>query len=183
MPLALPGGLTKLSEIYQLRTSIVESAPNTYTQETIETGIDAISREVLAIWYVGFGVGVPDPTVPGAGVTSTIVVTGQLVMRTKVALATLDDFDLIAKLSRTLVLGGDQAAGGGISLESVMSPPDGTVQIGNFPMAFVTSRQMFLGVYGGAGNTNVKTANMRAFVQRVKASADVYAALIGARNA
>ena len=183
----MPMGLTKLSEIYQIREGVAETILNTFAQEEIQTGIDAITQEVLLVWEIDMELTEPDTDVFGVGGPSSTKTSssGQITEQSETSILSISDTSLIGRRDNDIVTINGAVAGVPVAAYPFQQqfPADSyNMSIKNHPLAILTGREFYIAVKGNNNATNFMGMRTRMFVQRAKASAVVYAALIAQRQ-
>lgn len=185
MPMNLPKGLKALSSIYKLRGLIQEAAAGTYREAVIETGVDALKREVLAWWELDFNLTIPDmPTIPGPGAAilnnrSSV----QLVDRTQTGMVNLQSASLISRYTIDLLADHDAAGiATCVAITTARNPVEGGQMTREIPIAITSNNQVYLGVQGAGTAVVLQQGEFLAHVQRCEVTdTALYAALIEQR--
>ena len=88
------------SETFTVRGVVTETAPNTFTESTINTNLDSLSREILVILRADLDVATPDG-VPGVFTQVQM----SLANETQTAIINVDNSDCIASAQHVIVSG------------------------------------------------------------------------------
>ena len=154
------------SETFTIRASVTETAANTFTEATINTNLDSLSREILVIQRVDLDVAPPDG-VPGT-FTSTQM---SFANESQTAVINVNNPDCIASAQRVIVSG---APGDSVAFDESM--PE-AINLSDSPLFLVATDNLFLGIKG-LNNVNAKSGFLVAHVRRAKADAGTYAAIL-----
>ena len=146
---------------------VVESAPNTYTQASVDLQLNPLDNEVFVVQAVNLDAQAPDAL---AGTDTAVGLS--LTTTSQTAFPTLSSSNCLALASREI-----RAAGfvdGGVSFEqtSLETPPAMLDYIG-----IIATNDFFLQIQGGA-NVAPKIGNVKVYGYRAKADAATYAALV-----
>ena len=154
------------SETFTIREAVTESAPNTFTESTVNLNLDSLSREILVIQRADLDTAYPDG-VPGT-YTATYM---SLANTTQTSVINIDDADCIAAANAVIVSG---APGDSVAFQEQM--PE-SVNLSDQPLFIVATDNLYLGILG-AGNANAKSGYMVLHARRAKADASTYAAIL-----
>ena len=153
------------SEVFQISAGVVEGAPNTFEQTTINLNLDSLSREILIIQYCDLNV-FPADLVAGFATSSTTNLSDTSLTST----STLANSRVIAVATSVIEYDGVAAVG-----TSVTEPVFGNY--GDSPLFITATDDLFLCVKGN-GNVQTKSAQVRIWARRARADADTYAAIL-----
>ena len=146
---------------------VVESAPNTFTQGSVDLQLNPLDNEVFVVQAVNLDAQAPDALAGQDTATAFAMTT-----TSQTAFPTLSSSNCLALASREI-----RAAGfvdGGVSFEqtSLETPPAMLDYIG-----IIATNDFFLQIQGGA-NVAPKIGNVKVYGYRAKADAATYAALV-----
>ena len=158
------------SEVFQISAQVFESAPNTFTSQTINLNLDSLSREILVIQYVDIDLLYPSDLVAGVATETT---------------CTLSDLQQTSRqqLSNpsTIATAASVVEYDGVAATSTHSAgPVSANYAKDIPVFVSATDNLFLGI-GGNGNVQVKSGFVRMWCQRARADADTYAAILTAQ--
>ena len=153
------------SETFQISAGVVEGAPNTFEQTTINLNLDSLSREILVIQYCDLNV-FPADLVAGFATTSTANLSDGSLTST----STLANARVIAVATNVVEYDGVAAV-----VSSNAEPVFGNY--GESPLFITATDDLFLSVLGN-GNAQAKSAQVRIWARRARADADTYAAIL-----
>lgn len=163
----MANGLKQTSSLITIGARVAESAPNTFTQGTVDLQLNPLDNEVFVVQSIDLEVSFPD-AIPA---TDTAV-SGSLSTTSQTALPTLNSSNVMAV--KTL---GIRAAGfvdGGVAFEtgSRESPPTTQEYLG-----IISTNDFFLQIEG-SGNAAAKAITCKVYGYRARADAATYAALV-----
>jgi len=163
----MPTGLKQSSSVVSIGFSVTESAPNTFTQSSVDLNLSPLDREVFVVQAINL-----EPSIPDAiAATNTEVVTS-LTTTSQTAVQFLDNSNCLVTASRFI-----RAAGfvdGGVAFDSGRGEavPTQLDYIG-----IIATNDFFIQVQGG-NNLTAKGLQGKLYGYRAVASADIYAALV-----
>lgn len=160
-------GFKYTSDTFQISASVLETAPNTLTTQTINLNLDSLSREILVIQMVDIDVSTPDMV---AGDRTQINVS---LNDADVGVVGLSDSQAIAVANNTILT--DAAATAAVSFQN--SEPR-FAQMSDLPLFVSATDDLFLSVQGVANLTAQGLAQVRIFARRARADSDTYAAIL-----
>ena len=163
----MPTGLKASSGQIIISGKLVESAPNTYTQEEVDLQLNVLDREVFVVTAVDINCNAPQILNTGADT------------EVKCCISTTSRGS-VGDISNSNVLGAlrleAQGHNGGIYVafdsSSMQTPPTTMDYIG------IISTNNFFAALKGNGNNDERTMDYRVYGYRARATADVYAALV-----
>jgi len=165
----MPTGLKQTSSLVAIGARVVETAPNTYTQEQVDLNLSPLDREVFVVLAANI-----DPEAPDAidgqptSVAATISATSQTSVKG------LDNSNVLAN-TRLDCLTDPAAPGVGFV---GFTRGAGETQSTNLDyLGIIATNDFFLGM-AGTGNLTAKFTNVKVYGYRARASADIYAALV-----
>ena len=157
------------SDPFYINASVVESAPNTYTEIQVSAPLDSLNREGLLVHAVYFTTSQPD-LVPGP---ASSIVECQVTTTSKPSMVQANDANLLAYRESITSCGAAEFSGPHIhDMVNNTDSFETTMQLG-----IVATDDLFLAVRG-FNQTLAKGANCRIVASRIKLSADAYAALV-----
>lgn len=161
-------GFKKTSDLVAVSFDLVESAPNTFTQEEIALQLDVLNNEIAVVVACDLNIQPPDAiAATNTDVRATVSSTEQLI-----GPATLANSNTIA-LARQFI----QAAGfvdGGVGF----TESAGEAVLGNLEyISLIATNNFFVSVQG-QNNVAPKGVSGRLWLYRAKADASTYAALV-----
>ena len=161
-------GFKYTSDTFQISASVLETAPNTLTTQTINLNLDSLSREILVIQYVDMDITAPD-LVPGVRTQ----VNGSL-NDANIGVAGLSNSQAITVANSTIIT--DAGAGAAVSFAN--AEPRFAQNDTDVPLFVSATDDLFLSVQG-VGNVAVQgLIQARIFARRARADADTYAAIL-----
>ena len=159
-------GFKKTSDLIAISFGVTESAPDTYTEDTIALQLDVLNNEIFVVLAADLNVTVPQlvpglNTVTAAAIASTSQATiGKLSSTNVIAVAELDIRSAAP---------GDNVAFERLANESYTGELD--------YIALIATNNFFVGVTS-ANTGATQTVNGRLWGYRAKADASTYAALV-----
>ena len=146
---------------------VVESAPNTFTQASVDLQLNPLDNEVFVVQAINLDAQAPDglaaqDTAVGFAMTTT----------SQTAFPTLSSSNCLALASREIRAAGFVDGGVGFEQTSLETPPAMLDYIG-----IISTNDFFLQIQGG-GNATPKIGNVKVYGYRAKADAATYAALV-----
>ena len=161
-------GFKYTSDTFQISASVLETAPNTLTTQTINLNLDSLSREILVIQYVDMDITAPD-LVPGVRTQ----VNGSL-NDANIGVAGLSNSQAITVANSTIIT--DAGAGAAVSFAN--AEPRFAQNDTDVPLFVSATDDLFLSVQG-VGNVAVQgLIQARIYARRARADADTYAAIL-----
>ena len=160
-------GFKKTSDVIAVSARVQETAPNTFTQQTIGLQLDALNNEVFVILAVDMSLSPPDAL---AGTdTSTLA---QLSTTSQTAITGYENSNIITRTER-VIQSGTFADFGAVFEHMAGESPQATLDY----IQIVATPDLFLSMEG-QNNTNAKACALRVWGYRAKADASTYAALV-----
>lgn len=163
----MPTGLKQSSSVVAVGFSIIETAPNTFTQTQVDLNLSPLDREVFVCLAINM-----DSDSPDAITGTNTAVRGAFTTTNQTAIPTLQDSNCLSRLTAEIRAAG--FADGGVSFQSqaLETPPSTLEYIG-----IIATNDFFVGVKG-VGNTLVKGVSGKLYGYRAVADASIYAALV-----
>jgi hypothetical protein len=161
----MPAGLKQSSSVVSIGFSVPESAPNTFTQGSVDLNLSPLDREVFVVLAINLDASFPDMiqgtnTSVKAGVTTT----------SQTAMPTLSNSNCLARI--TEAIRSDATGAVSFTTAALETPPATLEYIG-----IVATNDFFVQTLGD-NNTNAKGVSGKLYGYRAIASADIYAALV-----
>ena len=163
----MPKGLTQTSSLIVIGARVAETAPNTFTQGSVDLQLNPLDNEVFVVQAIDLNVANPD----AIAATDTSV-TGTLTTTSQSALPGLDNTNTMALKEMSIRAGGYVDGGVGFESASMETPPAALEYIG-----IIATNDFFLQVQGAA-NAGAKSVTAKVYGYRARASANIYAALV-----
>ena len=163
----MPTGLKQSSSVVAIGFQVTETAPNTFTQTSVDLNLSPLDREVFVVLSVQVDPSTPDPlaatdTAVNAAVTTT----------SQTALVNLSNSNCIAFAGNSIKASGFVDGGVAFTAGLLETPPATLDYIG-----IIATNDFFVSVLG-ANNAGAKSASGKLYGYRAVASADIYAALV-----
>jgi len=163
----MPTGLKQTSQVVSIGFGVDETAPNTFTQASVDLNLSPLDREVFVVLAVNI-----DPQSPDALAGTDTLVNASLTTTSQTATANLSNANCIAVANERI-----QAAGfvdGGVAFQtgSLETPPATLEYIG-----IIATNDFFIQVQGGS-NAAAKGMTGKLYGYRATATADIFAALV-----
>jgi hypothetical protein len=163
----MPPGLKQSSSVVPVGFSVIETAPNTFTETQVDLNLSPLDREVFVCLAINMDSDQPDAI---AGVNTAV--RGAFTTTSQTDIPTLQNANCLSRLTSQI-----QAAGfvdGGVAFQSqaLETPPSTLEYIG-----IIATNDFFVSVKGVANNL-AKGVSGKLYGYRAVASADIYAALV-----
>lgn len=164
----MPKGLKQTSSVVAVSSSVVETAPNTYTEQQVDLDLDPLNNEVFVVLAIDLNPQFPD------AIDATDTATQACVSTTSRAnMGFIEDSNVLASASTAIRAGGLTAPGAvGFSQGALETPPATLEYIG-----IIATSNFFLAVEG-TDNAGTKRVGCRMWGYRARADASIYAALV-----
>lgn len=163
----MPAGLKQASSVVSIGFGVTESAPNTFTQDTVDLNLSPLDREVFVVLAVNL-----DPSTPDAIAATDTSVASHVTTTSQTTLVNLSNANCLATGSNAIKAAGFVDGGVGFSAGFQETPPATLEYIG-----IIATNDFFIGVRG-ANNAGPKSVTGKLYGYRAIASADIYAALV-----
>jgi len=163
----MAASLKRTSEIISVSAGVTETGANTLTSTTIQFPLSPLDNEVFVILQVDL-----DPNPPNLVAGADTAVTASLSTTARTSVGHLDNTNVIAVAQKKILA----AAGLTCAVAFNDSNPDGTSPNMDY-LAILATDDMFLNIVG-ASNTAARSAEVRVFGFRAKATSAIYAALV-----
>lgn len=163
----MPKGLTQTSSVISIGFGVDETAPNTFTQSSVDLNLSPLDREVFVVLSINL-----DPFTPDAIAATDTAVECSLTSTSQTGVQNLSNSNCLAASGNTI-----KAAGfvdGGVSFQSLgaETPPANLDYIG-----IVATNDFFIQVKG-KGNANIRGMDGKLYGYRARADASIYASLV-----
>lgn len=161
----MPAGLKQSSSVVSIGFSVPESAPNTFTQGSVDLNLSPLDREVFVVLAINLDADFPDMiqgtnTSVRAGVTTT----------SQTAIPSLADSNCLARITESIR---SDATGAVAFTSAALETPPATLEY----IGIIATNDFFVQALG-TNNTNIKGVSGKLYGYRAVASADIYAALV-----
>ena len=163
----MPTGLKQSSSVVSIGFGIDETAPNTFTQTSVDLNLSPLDREVFVVLSVNL-----DPFTPDAVAGVDTNVQCSLTTTSQAGLANLSNSNCLAASGNFIKSAGFVDGGAAFQTLGSETPPATLEYIG------ITATNDFFVQVGGAGNLAIKGVTGKLYGYRAIASADIYAALV-----
>ena len=163
----MPAGLKQTSSIVSIGFSVTESAPNTFTQGSVDLNLSPLDREVFVVVAANL-----DPFNPDAVAAVDTQVATSLTSTSQTAVTNLSNSNCMANAILSIKAAGFVDGGVGFTTGSVETPPTNLDYIG-----IIATNDFFVQV-AGTGNTGAKGVTGKLYGYRARADADIYSALV-----
>ena len=163
----MPQGLKQTSSVVSIGFSVTESAPNTFTQGSVDLNLSPLDQEVFVVLAINLDPNNPDAvagvdTQSRAGLTTT----------SQTAMPSLADANCLARVTNAIRAGGFVDGGVGFTSFALETPPATLEYIG-----IIATNDFFVQAQG-TGNLAAKGVSGKVYGYRARANADIYAALV-----
>ena len=163
----MPTGLKASSSTVAIGFSVDESAPNTFTEASVDLNLSPLDREVFVVTAVNL-----DPLAPDALAATNTQVNASLTTTSQTAVATLADANCLATANLDIRAAGFADGGVSFTRNGMETPPATLDYIG-----IIATNDFFVQIKG-VQNTGIKSCFGKLYGYRAVASADIYAALV-----
>tara|TARA_B100001559_G_C16472946_1_gene609896 strand:+ start:1271 stop:1780 length:510 start_codon:yes stop_codon:yes gene_type:complete len=162
----MPTGLKQSSSVVSIGFKSLETAANTFNQESIDLNLSPLDREVFVVLAINL-----DPQTPDAVAGTDTSVQSSLTTTSQTAVVGLDNSNCLAASTNSIKSANPTSAVAYSTLGSE-TPPSTLDYIG-----IIATNDFFVQVRGVA-NTGAKFVAGKLYGYRAVASADIYAALV-----
>ena len=162
-------GLKPTSSPIQISASIVETAANTFTSETIDLTLNVLDNEVFVVTQINIDVDAPD----SVAATSTSV-DASVSTTARLGVGSIADANVLGSASRSIVCNAAMTPDGGIAFDR---EDPLFAAISEDYLGIIATNNAFLNVVG-TNNGNAKQVRCRVYGFRATASSSTYAALV-----
>ena len=163
----MPTGLKQSSSVVSIGFSVSETAPNTFTQASVDLNLSPLDREVFVVLAVNLDSGAPDAL---AGINTAI--RSGLTTTSQTAIPSLADANCLSQLSQDIRAAGFADGGVAFVSQALETPPSTLDYIG-----IIATNDFFIQVEG-VNNIAPRGMTGRMYGARARADASIYAALV-----
>jgi len=163
----MPKGLKETSSIISIGFSVTESAPNTFTQGSIDLQLNPLDNEVFVVYAVDLDLETPDAI---AGTNTAM--SGALTTTSRTALPNLSDSACLAVKQTRIRAAGFVDGGVGFTTGSNESPATQLEYLG-----IIATNDFFVQIEG-ANNAALHSMSGKLYGVRARADSAIYAALV-----
>lgn len=163
----MPTGLKQTSSVVSIGFSVLESAPNTFTQGSVDLNLSPLDREVFVVLAVNL-----DPFGPDAIAGVDTSTNTSLTTTSQTAITNLSNSNCIANSNLLIKAAGFVDGGVSFTTGSVETPPATLEYIG-----IIATNDFFVQVQG-VGNANARGVSGKLYGYRAQANADIFSALV-----
>jgi len=163
----MPTGLKQSSSVVSVGFAAVETAPNTFTQSSVDLNLSPLDREVFVVLAVNI-----DADFPDAIAATNTEVRGGITTTSQTAMPLLSDSNCLSRLAQSIRAAGFVDGGIGFASQALETPPSTLDYIG-----IIATNDFFVQVQG-TNNAGIKGVSGKLYGYRAVASADIYAALV-----
>ena len=164
----MPAGLKQTSGVVIISGTVVETAPDTFTQDQIDLQLDVLNREVFVLLAVDLNMSLPDADVAN----NETATRSSLSVTSRTSVGTIANTNVFAA-GRVAALNDVAAAVPvGMLQDSTAETPHANLDY----IGLIATNDFFAQIKG-EGNTRAKRCDYRVWGYRAQASADVFAAL------
>lgn len=161
----MPTGLKQTSSIVSIGFSVAESAPNTFTQGSVDLNLSPLDREVFVVLACNLDPESPDMVAPLNSLTNCSLTT-----TSQTAVANLGNSNCISVANERIRA--DAVMAVGFQTQALETPPSTLEYIG-----IIATNDFFVQVQGN-NNLGSKGVSGKVYGYRAMATADIYAALV-----
>jgi hypothetical protein len=163
----MPAGLKQSSSTVAIGFSVLESAPNVYTQDSVDLNLSPLDREVFVVTAINL-----DPTTPDALAALNTQVNCALTTTSQTAVVNLSNSNCMATATLDIRAAGFVDGGVAFTRNGMETPPATLDYIG-----IIATNDFFISIKG-VNNLTAKFVSGKLYGYRAVASADIYAALV-----
>lgn len=163
----MPKGLKQTSSVVSIGFGVDESAPNTFTQASVDLNLSALDREVFVVLAINL-----DPFTPDAIAATNTAVECSLTTTSQTAVQNLSNSNCLAASGNSIKAAGFVDGGVGFQSLGQETPPATLDYIG-----IIATNDFFIQVKG-LNNASIRGMDGKLYGYRARADADIYAALV-----
>jgi hypothetical protein len=163
----MPTGLKQSSSVVSIGFAVTETAPNTFTQGSVDLNLSPLDREVFVVLAVNLDTSRPDAI---AGVNTEV--RAGLTTTSQTGMPGLQDSNCLARISTSIQAAGFVDGGVGFSTQALETPPATLDYIG-----IIATNDFFIQCLG-TNNTVVSGVSGKLYGYRARADASIYSALV-----
>lgn len=164
----MPKGLKPTSDTVIISGSVTESAPNTFTQETVDLQLDVLNREIFVVTAIDLNISLPDADVAA----SENIVRGSLSTTLRTTMGTIANSNVMAAGRNVVVNDSGLGAPAGVFSDASTETPHAQLDY----IALIATND-FHAQIEGVNCAREKAMDFRVWGYRAQASADIFAAL------
>ena len=164
----MPKGLKPTSDTVIISGSVVESAANTFTQETIDLQLDVLNREIFVVTAIDLNMSLPDAD----AAASENIVRGSLSTTQRTTMGTIADSNVMAAGRNVVVNDAGLGVPAGVYSDASTETPHAQLEY----ICLIATNDFHAQIQGN-NNNKVKAMDFRVWGYRAQASADIFAAL------
>ena len=163
----MPTGLKQTSSVVSIGFEVIESAPNTFTQGSVDLNLSPLDREVFVVLAVNL-----DPFGPDAIAGTDTSTNTSLTTTSQTGIVNLSNSNCIANSNLLIKAAGFVDGGVSFTTGSVETPPATLEYIG-----IIATNDFFVQVQG-VGNAAARGVSGKLYGYRAQANADIFSALV-----
>jgi hypothetical protein len=163
----MPKGLKETSSLITIGFSVAESAPNTFTQASVDLQLNPLDNEVFIVYAIDLDLETPD-----AIAATNTAMSGALTTTSRTALPNLSDSACLAVKQTRIRAAGFVDGGVGFTTGSNESPATQLEYVG-----IIATNDFFVQIQGANNGINHSMSG-KMYGVRARADASVYAALV-----
>ena len=163
----MPKGLKETSSLISIGFNVAETAPNTFTQGSIDLQLNPLDNEVFIVYAIDLDLETPD-----AIAATNTAMQGALTTTSRTALPNLADSACLAVKQTRIRAAGYVDGGVGFTTGSNESPATQLEYVG-----IIATNDFFIQIQG-ANNVAAHSMSGKMYGVRARADASVYAALV-----
>jgi hypothetical protein len=163
----MPPGLKQSSSTVAIGFDVTESAPNVFTQGSVDLNMSPLDREVFVVTAINL-----DPLAPDAVAGVNTQVNCSLTTTSQTGVANLSNANCLATANLDIRAAGFVDGGVGFTRNGMETPPATLDYIG-----IIATNDFFIQIKG-AQNLAAKALAGKLYGYRAVATADIYAALV-----
>ena len=165
----MPKGLKPTSDTVIISGTVLESAPNSFTQETVDLQLDVLNREIFVVTAIDLNMSLPDADVTAG---SENIVRGSLSTTQRTSMGTIADSNVMAAGRNVVVNDITLGAPAGVYSDASTETPHAQLEY----ITLIATNDFHAQIQGD-NNSKVKRMDFRVWGYRAQASADIFAAL------
>ena len=163
----MPKGLKETSSLISIGFNVVESAPNTFTQGSVDLQLNPLDNEVFIVYAIDLDLETPD-----AIAATNTAMQGALTTTARTTLPNLSDSACLAVKQTRIRAAGFVDGGVGFTTGSNESPATQLEYVG-----IIATNDFFIQIQG-SNNAAQHSMSGKMYGVRARADASVYAALV-----
>jgi hypothetical protein len=163
----MPKGLKETSSLISIGFTVAETAPNTFTQASVDLQLNPLDNEVFIVYAIDLDLETPD-----AIAATNTAMSGALTTTSRTALPNLSDSACLAVKQSRIRAAGFVDGGVGFTTGSNESPATQLEYLG-----IIATNDFFLQIQG-ANNAAAHSMSGKVYGVRARADASIYAALV-----